>query len=132
MSFIKYLKENLESNNENIPNKIIRTSYETWDEESLEAGDTDDRGWEDEEGQSMIPDEYDKEEGITAIDNAVKFLRNKGVIEPSSSHFHPGIWYISQDDVDIRSGDRTQYSFHLDGFTPEEEKEIFNKIRNRR
>ena len=69
----------------------IRISYETWDEDSVDAGETDDKGWENEEGVSMQPDQYDLEEGLTPVDLAVKFLTDNGPMEASSSHFNSGV-----------------------------------------
>ena len=58
----------------------IRISYETWDEDSVDVGETDDKGWENEEGVSMQPDQYDLEEGLTPVDLAVKFLTDNASI----------------------------------------------------
>lgn len=106
----------------------IRTSYEVVTYESAEEGDAEERGWEDEEGVVMEPDEFDQEEGITAVDKAVEFLSGKGVIEASSYPWAPGDWFISEDEVDYKTGDRTQYHFFLDNFTPEEEREIARQV----
>ena len=110
--------------------KRIATTYQIVTPESAEAGDFSDQGWEDEEGVSMIPDQYDAEDGITAVDKAVKFLKDKGGNEPSSSQFNVGVWYSTPDpDRDYHTGEETYYSFHLKGFTSEEEKVIFDKMR---
>ncbi len=106
----------------------IRISYETWDEDSVDAGETDDKGWENEEGVSMQPDQYDLEEGLTPVDLAVKFLTDNGPMEASSSHFNSGVWYTNYGEQDMQNGSRTNRSFHLVGFTPEQEEEIFNRI----
>jgi|CXWL01.1.fsa_nt_gi hypothetical protein len=61
------------------------------------------------------------------IYNAIKFLRNKYAVEASSSQFHPGIWYsTSWETVNYKTGEDKQNSFHLYGFTPEEEKAIYD------
>ena len=106
----------------------IRISYETWDEDSVDAGETDDKGWENEEGVSMQPDQYDLEEGLTPVDLAVKFLTDNGPMEASSSYFNSGVWYTNYGGQDMQDGSRTNRSFHLVGFTPEQEEEIFNRI----
>ena len=106
----------------------IRISYETWDEDSVDAGETDDKGWENEEGVSMQPDQYDLEEGLTPVDLAVNFLTDNGPMEASSSHFNSGVWYTNYGEQDMQNGSRTNRSFHLVGFTPEQEEEIFNRI----
>ena len=76
-----------------VEDKRIATTYQIITPESAEQGDYDSQGWEDEEGESMIPDQYDAEDGITAVDKAVKFLKNNGGNEPSSSQFNTGVWY---------------------------------------
>lgn len=108
--------------------KRIRTSYEVWDEDALEAGDTDDRGWEDEEGE-VFEDDVD---GETAVESAISWLRDKGATEASCSRFEPRCWYISTD-TDFRTGDVTNYHYHLnDGWTDEEKEEIFNAVTGKR
>jgi Zn-dependent M16 (insulinase) family peptidase len=110
---------------------LIKTTYQTITPESSEDGDYADHGWEDEDGESMIPDDYDIDEGITAIDKAVKFLNNKGATEPSSSEYHQGLSYSTPDpDRNYTTGEETYYSYHLSGFTPNEEYEIWKKITN--
>lgn len=96
-------------------NKVIRTTYETWTPRDIEIGDTDDRGWIDEEG-----------EPVGSVEEAVDFLTNKNARDASSSHFHPGIWYTATEEGD---NSITNYSFHLDGFTPEEEEQVFNSLK---
>ena len=113
--------------------KRIATTYQTVTPESAEQSDFADHGWENEEGESMLPDQYDTEEGITAVDKAVKFLQDNGGTEPSSSQFNTGVWYGTPDPDHnndyFTKGEEKYYSFHLKGFTPEEEAEIFNKIK---
>jgi len=114
--------------------KRITTSYQTVTPESAEQGDFADQGWENEEGESMLADQYDTEEGITAVDKAVKFLKDNGGNEPSSSQFNTGVWYSTPDPDHnnnyFTKGEEKYYSFHLKGFTPEEEKAIFDKMKN--
>jgi len=110
------------------PGKRIRISYSLYTEDSIEAGDAADHGWEDEEGVEMDPDEWDIEDGITAAQKATKFLNEKGAIHPSSSQFHPGIWYNSSSNDWNNDNELIEYSYHLSGFTPEEEQEIFNEV----
>jgi hypothetical protein len=116
--------------------KKITTSYQTVTPESAEQGDFADQGWENEEGESMIPDQYDAEDGVTAVDKAVKFLKDNGGNEPSSSQFNTGVSYSTPDpdhnDDYFTKGIEKYYSFHLKGFTPEEEKAIFDKMKTGR
>jgi hypothetical protein len=115
---------------ESLNDKVIKTSYYTITPESAEYGDFADSGWYDEDGESMLPDEYDIEENISAIDKAVEFLKNKKyTTEPSSSQFEVGISYSSvSPDHNYSTGEETYYTCHLYGFTPEEEFEIYKKV----
>lgn len=103
--------------------KIIKISYENWDEDSIESGETDDRGWEDEEGVDFSDDPDE-----TPAKDAIKFLRKKGATNPSSNRYDSGVWYSSED-KDIKSGDVEIKSYHLYGdWTEDEKKEIFKGI----
>lgn len=112
--------------------KKITTSYYVVDEESAEMGDAKERGWYDEEGESMTPDEFDDED-VTAVDKAVDFLLKNGATEPSSSVPGKFTWYSTPDpDRDYSSGENTYYDYHLEGFSPEEKVEIFDRIKQKR
>lgn len=113
-----------------VGDKYITTSYYTITPESAENGDFEDHGWCDEEGKSMLPDEFEIEEGITAVDKAVDFLENvRYTTEPSSSEFHDGIYYSTVDpEQNYTTGEDTYYTCHLNGFTTEEEFDIYKKI----
>lgn len=99
-----------------------------------DEGDYDEEhGYEDEDGHEVEVDEFDREDGLDVADLAAKWLLDKGAnYEASSSHFHPGIWYSSQPEGDFATASETTYSFHLEGFTPEEEEKIFYKLFPRR
>ena len=100
--------------------------------ESAAEGDYAETGLESsEEGYSVKPDRYDMAEGLTAVDNAVKFLRDEGASEASASHFHKGVWYTSHEEEDYRTGDVTTRSFHLKGFTEAQEREVFKRMTKR-
>lgn len=112
----------------------IRTSFSSikWGDSGSSDDYEEDHGWEDEEGQSMEPDEYD-DEGTTAVGKAVKFLKGKSVEPSSSPTWSIGTWYTdADDDVDYRTGWRKQCSYHLEGFTEAEEKEIYKRVTKRR
>jgi hypothetical protein len=112
------------------PMPKIKTTFSTitWDGTGDPDGYEEEHGYEDEEGQDMEVDEFDREEGIDVADVAARWLWDNGVAEPSSSHFHPGIWYTSSEDTDMTTGASTTRNFHLEGFTPEEEEKIFYKL----
>lgn len=118
-------------------NPRIAIAYEIITPESAEAGDTEERGWIDEEGIDMTPDKYDIEDGLTAVDKAVEFLGDEGSqildAEASSSHFHTGIWYTAYDvNQDFKTSETENRSYHLYGFKPEEEEAIFQRINTNR
>lgn len=108
----------------------ILITYEIVTPESAEQGDAEERGWIDEDGVSMKPDKYDTQDGITAVDKAIKFLKDEGVTEASSSRFDKGTWYTNYEyDEDYSTGATESRSYHLKGFTEAEERAIFNAIR---
>jgi hypothetical protein len=113
--------------------KVITTTYQTTIPSEEDGDEAEyDQGWEDEDGESMLPDEYDIEEGITAVDKAAEFLKRKRyTTEPSSGQFHVGLWYSTPDpDQNYSTGENTYYSCFLNGFTPEEEYEIWRIMTN--
>lgn len=107
----------------------IAVSFATTTPESAEAGDYAETGWEDEEGHDCEPADEDE----TAADLAVKFLKGEGGTEASSSHFHKDVWYTQPDgSTDYRTGEEKILSFHLKGFTVEEQKEVFERMKRAR
>lgn len=113
-------------------NPLIKITYEIITPESAEQGDVEERGWVDEDGISMKPDKYDTQDGITAVDKAIKLLEEDGASEPSSSSFHSGIWYSNDRyDEDYSTGAIESRSYHLKGFSEAEERAIFRAIAGR-
>ncbi len=109
----------------------ITCTYEIVTPESAADGDVAERGFEDEDGQSMLPED-DDDEDVTVASNAVKFLKDNGATEPSSSQWHAGLWYSTPDaDIDHRTGEATYHSYHLVDFAPEEEREVFDLLHSR-
>lgn len=107
----------------------IRVAFEVVTEDSARDGDASERGWDDEEGENMLPDEQDEEEGVSSVDIALEFLEENGATEASSTQFHRGVWYHTADpEIDMRSGEATYRSFHLVEFTEEEQREIFDRV----
>jgi antirestriction protein/predicted RNA binding protein with dsRBD fold (UPF0201 family) len=106
---------------------VVKIAYEIITPESAEQGDVAEHGWHDE--CECTPDEVDVEDGLTCVDLAVKCIKDQGSVEASSSVFHQGIWYTTIDpERDYQDGSETYYSFHLHGFTPEQEKEVHEKV----
>lgn len=95
----------------------IRTTYETYTPDDLEAGDANDRGYEDE--RIFDPSEYQDEEDPTRalIEDAARYVLNEGGVYPSSSPVRPDerTWWTTEADQDYCTGDQTFRSFHLDG-----------------
>jgi hypothetical protein len=113
-------------------NPRIKTTYSIITPESAEIGDTAERGWIDEEGESMLPADEDE----TVIDRAVAFLLSEGITESSSSGSYgrwpgPGIWYSTQFEMDYSTGNEEERSFHLYEFTDDEEKAIYFALKSK-
>ena len=90
-------------------------------------------GWEEEDGIGMAPDADEIADGVTAAAKAAEFLRREGATDPSSSFFHPGIWYSTGHDiVDYGTGTEEQKSYHLKGFSRDEEREVHGLVTARR
>lgn len=108
--------------------KLIKTSYEIWDEDSIEAGETDDKGWKDEEGE-----EFESDEDGTAAEKAIKFLKKKDATNASDGSYQSGTWYQDDGDTDMKTGDKKYLAYHLHGsWTPEEKKEIYKGVTNKK
>ena len=117
----------------------ITITYEIVTEESAEQGDVEERGWIDEEGIEIKPDQYDldgyDDDMLSAIVHlACEVIEQRGPVEVSSSRFGPGIWYTqldpTQDRAYFEEGRSETWSFHLEGFTETEECAIYNAIGN--
>lgn len=106
--------------------KRIKVSYEVWDEDSLNAGDTDEKGWENEEGIDFTTDE-------DPIAEAARYLQHEGATEFSSSQFDAHGWYQSSDAGNsrnsIETGEETIRHFHLnEGWTDDEKEAVYNAV----
>ncbi len=111
-----------------LPPRILITFNKTTPE-SAETGEWSDSGWIDEEGVSMAPDEIDQEEGKTAVDLAVEYLWKEGATDHSSSGFDQGGWYSTGwSTTDNNTGEEEERNYHLEGFTPQQEREIYDKL----
>jgi hypothetical protein len=116
-----------------VAKKFITITYEIWGEEDLEAGDTDRRGWIDEEGESMAPDADDRAEGLSAVDKAVSWLEYHGAYEGSEGGARAASrwWTNHEHDIDYRTGEVEQRSYHLHGFTEAEKRAIQLRMEKR-
>ena len=108
-------------NNEQLPTGSvrIRTTYETYTPEDIEVGDTNNRGYEDEEGRIFDPSEYQDEENPARAlaEDAARYVLDGGGVHPSSSPVRAdeSTWWTSEGDQDYYTGGQTFRSFHLDG-----------------
>lgn len=110
----------------------IAITYETITPESAEQGDVDDRGWIDQDGEDMDETAEDFYDG-DVVKATIKGLQDNGVSEPSSSHFHPGVWYTAYEyNRDYRTGAVENRSFHLKGYTEDEERRVFEGLFGRK
>jgi hypothetical protein len=83
---------------------VMSMTYEVWDEEALEIGDTDERGWE------VTGEKFDDLEELLRDSD----VRDKSWIEWSTSG-RPGrnSWINSDAEEDYRSGERTYYNLFI-------------------
>ena len=120
--------------------RTIATSYSTTTPESAEHGDFADRGWVDEDGDSVEVTADDIEEQhetgsrtpVTdaVVEKAARWLHDSGATEASSTSYHPGVWYSSSSEVsDYSTGEERQEDFFLRNFTTEEERRVFNDFK---
>jgi len=89
------------------PYKMSKT-YEIWDEEAINAGATDNSGF-----------EY-KKQTFDSLWELAKEIRDGGGSESSSSQSNPHNYYTTDADEDIRTGEKTFYSFHPEGLSKDD------------
>ena len=123
--------------------RAIATAYQTVTPESAAEGDVADRGWEDQDGDSIEVSSYDIEEArgegshapVTdaIVKQAVRWLRDHGANETSSSSYHAGVWYSSPSEVtDYSTGEERSEDFFLRNFTDKEERLVFVEFKRGR
>ena len=105
----------------------IKITFERWKPVDLELGEPSQRGWIDSEGVRMDPEDP---EDRAAVEAAVEFLNRKGAVHPSSDP-PTGIdlWFSTEPEIDFETGDQEIRSYHLKGFSVEEELQVFHRIR---
>lgn len=108
--------------------KKVVVYYQVITPESAEHGDFAETGLEVE--ISVEPDRFEKADGESAVDLALKALTERVyATEPSSSHFHSGLWYSTVDpERDFQSGAETYFTAHLEGFSESEEAEVYKRL----
>lgn len=91
----------------------------------------------DADGDADEPDErevaLDPDPDETFVEQAVRLLRYDGAeFEASSSPtWSTGTWYMSEPQQDYRTGGYREKTFHLEGFTPEEEQAVYAQLMGR-
>jgi hypothetical protein len=110
--------------------RIYTTTFtDVWEGEMVDPDTT-------ESVHECEPDEFDREDGKTAIDLAVDYLASESVTE-SSTHPVPatgsmaGIWWSYVDGSYVSNyytGERTEVSAHPEGFTDNELRTIAQRI----
>jgi len=109
----------------------ITVTYTVVAPESAEQGDYDDTGftgevWEIEPTEDEIDDA-----GGFMLSAVVDLVADKisGVEASNYPDWRRGTWYTDTDaDIDYRTGAETRKSYHLDGFTDDEEREIYRRL----
>lgn len=99
--------------------KIVIT-YEIVTDESAAEGDVAESGWLDEDGVSIVSPAH-----------AYRFLSKCGAFIPSSSAFHPGIWWSTEPEQSAETGAYESRSYHLKGFTERAERMVYTAITGR-
>lgn len=92
----------------------IVSTYSITTFESAEEGEYEDEGYLDEEGAEF-----------GSVEEAIEHLKNEGVTEASSSCFHVGVWYDTEENMDPYTGEHEKRSYHVKDATPEEERTIY-------
>lgn len=111
--------------------RLIKTCYEIRTEESGNCAECAETGYIDEDGVSMELDRWDRDEDMTVIGKVVEFLDGHWISEASSSEFHPGVWYTAKGETDYVNGETEDLSYHLYGFTEDEERRIYDEVKHR-
>jgi len=114
----------------------IRISYDVVTPESAAQGDFAENGWENEEGVCIDPDDCDIEEAgneLAAIVACAVDTIGNGVEASDYPRCSPGqTWYTDCDaDIDYSDGSEKRLSYHLDGFSEDEELAIYAELTGR-
>ena len=128
MTFLSRVRKITGNNDEPVVsgNATYNVTYEVWDEESVDIGETYNRGFESKNNKILDIDDLNE-----VIHDMIHL--NNG--EWSQSHItakdlvkSKGPWYSGEYDVDIRTGDRTMRSYHFSGLSLLEAQYILQKV----
>ena len=96
----------------------IKTTFNRVNEESVKQGDFSETGWINRDGVTF-----------ESLDDAIDYLKSDGAVHASSYPFSEGTWYSTDFSPFYDSeGTQEQVSFHLSGFTPDQEKTIYQSL----
>ncbi len=93
---------------------LLSQTYETWDEDALECGDTDERG-------------YDWEDVAYTFKELVDLIKREGFFVPSCSPANVSCWLSSHAEQDYCTGEETTYSLHFSHNNPEWKRKYWEK-----
>ncbi|MCM3883141.1 hypothetical protein [Frankia sp. R82] len=76
------------------------------------------------------PDDYDREDGISAVDLAVAVLTKSGATGPSGGPDFPGVrcWWGGTVTLNYYTGEMRETSAHLQGFSDAECRDIWARL----
>lgn len=112
----------------------VRVTFEIVTPESAEDGDTAETGWIDEIGTTFDASDTDDDEPSIGTAVARFITRAGGHVEPSdwppevTPHRAP--WFTQSDpDRDFRTGAEERHSYHVEGLTADEWRDLFVALR---
>lgn len=113
--------------------RLIRTTYEVVTPESAAEGEATERGWVDEAGYVIEPDADDVEQYgdiLAAVVGLVEKYIGVGVEASDYPCCNVGhTWYTEIDvSIDYRTGAETRRSWHLEGFSADEQEFIYEVL----
>jgi len=84
----------------------------------------------DEQRLSCDIDDIDRLRGSNKpTDLAFNYLKDQCGLHPSSGEWHVNLWYTRQSGQNLKTGNEEHSTFHLTGFTPDEEKEVYDRLK---
>jgi hypothetical protein len=85
---------------------LLSKTYETWDEDALECGETDESG-------------YEWEDVAYTFKELVYLIKSDGFTNASDYPAYENSWLYTEPDKDFRTGEETTYGLHFSHNNPE-------------
>jgi hypothetical protein len=106
--------------------RFVRVLHQDFAEDDIHDGDItyQDTEWIE---INCLPDEWDANEGVTAVNRAADEIRDEGATEYNGWFSNPDGSYV----IDYRTGMRRETAVFLVGFTDDEESDIANIVTTR-